>query len=485
MKTKSLKKNMFMSIILSVTSVLFPLITYPYASRILGPEGIGKVNFATSILNYFLGFSQLGIPIYGVRICAQVRDDKNKIVKTVRELLTINLLLTVTSYLILVICVVSVPKMYNDRSLYWIMSSMLLLQSLGIEWYYKSIEEYSYITVRSLICKVIALVALFLFVRTSADYHIYGLISILASSLSCIFNFIHARQVIFCDVSEKLEIKKHFKPIFVIYAMSLASSIYSNLDSVMLGFMTNDAEVGVYATSIKIKTILIGVITAGAAVLLPRVSYYLKNHLYIEYEKICQKSFKFILIVSLPITIFFAIFSRESIQILAGEEFINAVYPMIILMPTVLIIGFTYNMGMEMLISAGKESAVFWASCGGAIADLIINLCLIPCFGATGAAIGTLIAETVVFIVEYYFIKKIAYMKNTLKGLPWGRTLIAVALGIVGSFWIKWLSISNLLAFFISASLFFGIYLIAEIVMKESLIREIFFVVKNKFLGKE
>lgn len=485
MKEKSLKINMIMSVLLSGASVMFPLFSYPYASRILGPEGIGKVNFANSIINYFLGFSQLGIPIYGVRICAQVRNDKEKLLKTIKELLTINLLLSAISYVILSFCVLMIPKMHAESRLYWILSSTLLLQALGVEWYYKSIEEYSYITIRSLICKVIALVSLFLLVKNSTDYEIYGLISILASSLSCVFNFVHARKYIFCSVNEKLEFTKHIKPILIIYAMSLASSIYSNLDSVMLGFMKNDYEVGLYTTSIKVKTILISVITAGASVLLPRVSYLLNNEEFNEYEHTCKKSFRFILIVSLPITIFFAIFSRECIDVLAGKEFLESVKPMIILMPTVMIIGFTYNMGMEMLISAGKEIAVFWASCGGAIADLTINLLLIPIWGATGAAIGTLFAEAVVLLIEYSFIRKIDYMKNTLKGLPWWKSLAAVLLGILASIWIKWTSLSPLAVLSIAAIVFFGFYFLVEILLKEPLINEIFIIAKKKIGGKE
>lgn len=484
MKEKSVKINMIMSVVLSVASVLFPLISYPYASRILGPEGIGKVNFATSITNYFLGFSQLGIPIYGVRLCAQIRNDKKKLLKTIRELLSINLLLSSISYVILLFCVLLIPKMHAESRLYWILSSNLLLQALGVEWYYKSIEEYSYITIRSLICKVIALISLFLLVKNASDYETYGLISILASSLSCVFNFIHARKKIFFSMNERLEFAKHIKPILIIYAMSLASSIYSNLDSVMLGFMKNDYEVGLYTTSIKVKTILISVITAGASVLLPRVSYLLKNKEFKEYEKTCKKSFRFILIASLPITVFFAIFSKECIGVLAGKEFMDSVIPMIILMPTVLIIGFTYNMGMEMLISAGKEIAVFWASCGGAIADLTINLFLIPIWGATGAAVGTLFAEVVVLLIEYSFIKKIDYMKNTLKGLPWWKTLTTVFIGIFAVVWIKWTSLSPLAVLSIAAILFFGIFFLVEILMKEPLINETFMIVKKK-IGKK
>ena len=111
MEKKSIKLNFIMNAILTVSSFLFPLITFPYVSRILLPEGTGKVSFATSVVTYFMMLSQLGIPMYGLRACAKVRDDREALSRTVHELLVINLVMSLISYILLGGCVLLVPKL--------------------------------------------------------------------------------------------------------------------------------------------------------------------------------------------------------------------------------------------------------------------------------------------------------------------------------------------------------------------------------------
>ena len=173
-ENKSIKINFFMNTLLNMSSFIFPLITFPYVSRILLPEGTGKVSFATSFIAYFTMFAQLGIPTYGIRACASVRDDRKSLSRTVHELLFINIVMSVISYVILFIVLFNVPKLRDDRLLYIIVSSTILLSAIGMEWLYKALEQYTYITVRSLIFKIIALIGMFLLVKTKSDYVIYG-----------------------------------------------------------------------------------------------------------------------------------------------------------------------------------------------------------------------------------------------------------------------------------------------------------------------
>ena len=151
-----------MNIILTMSSFIFPVITFPYVSRILLPEGTGKVAFATSLISYFSMFAQLGIPTYGIRACAKVRDNRNELSKTVHELLIVNLGMCVISYVALFMALRYVPRLAEDKSLYVIMSFTIVLTSIGMEWLYKALEQYTYITCRSVIFKFIALIAMFL-----------------------------------------------------------------------------------------------------------------------------------------------------------------------------------------------------------------------------------------------------------------------------------------------------------------------------------
>ena len=188
MKQKSLKLNIIMNMLLTMSSFIFPLITFPYVSRILLPEGTGKVSFATSLISYFSMFAQLGIPTYGIRACAKVRDNREELTRTAQELLIINLIMSVVLYIVFFGAILLVPRLHNERNLYVIVSCTIILTSIGMEWLYKALEQYTYITLRSVLFKFIALIMMFLLIHKKSDYLLYGGISIFAASASNIFN---------------------------------------------------------------------------------------------------------------------------------------------------------------------------------------------------------------------------------------------------------------------------------------------------------
>lgn len=195
-KQKSLKLNFIMNALLTMSSFIFPLITFPYVSRILLPEGTGKVSFATSLISYFSMFAQLGIPTYGIRACAKVRDDKEELTRTTQELVIINFVMSVISYTALAVALMLVPRLREERALYIIVSLTIAFNVIGMEWMYKALEQYTYITIRSIIFKFVALIVMFVFVHQKSDYIFYGAITILAASGSNIFNFINAHKFI-------------------------------------------------------------------------------------------------------------------------------------------------------------------------------------------------------------------------------------------------------------------------------------------------
>ena len=219
-KLKSIKLNMFLNYIRTMLSLLFPLITFPYASRILMPEGLGKVNFARSIIQYFALLAMLGIKAYGVRECAKCRDDRDKLSKLCFELFTINIIATIGAYIILFWAMLMIPALSNYRMLLVVLSCTLLFNTIGMEWLYSGLEEYGYITLRSVFFQIISLILLFSMVHTKEDYLKYAAISVISSTGSNICNLIHVRKFISFDISKKLELKKHIKPVFVFFAIA-------------------------------------------------------------------------------------------------------------------------------------------------------------------------------------------------------------------------------------------------------------------------
>lgn len=474
----SIKKNFVMNGILTMSNFVFPLITFPYVSRILLPAGTGRVQFATSVIAYFSMFAQLGIPTYGIRACAKVRDNREELTRTAHELLMINLIMNVITYITLVLALMIVPRFREERALLAVISLTILLTSVGMEWLYKALEQYRYITVRSIVFKLIALIAMFALVHAESDYIIYGAISIFAASASNLLNLLNSHKYIGFKPVGRYNLRRHLKPVAIFFAMACATTIYTNLDNVMLGFMATDVDVGFYGAAVKIKTILVGVVTSLGTVLLPRSSYYVEHGNMKEFRRVTSKALNFVLLFAVPLSVYFILFARNGILLLSGAAYEGAIVPMRVIMPTLLLIGITNILGIQILVPMGKEKIVLYSEIAGAVIDIILNAALIPIMQATGAAIGTLIAEFVVLIVQYRALRN--EIREDLLKIHYLNILAGVLLGIAASVWIKTLELGNFLSLMISAILFFGVYGGYLLLRKENMVTEIMNQVKEK-----
>lgn len=470
-KEKSLKKNFCMNAILTMSQFIFPLITFPYVSRILLAEGTGKVSFATSIISYFAMFAQLGIPTYGIRACAQVRNDKKKLSKTAQEIFIINIIMSILAYIVFFVALCNVPRLKDEKTLLIIVSATIFFNAIGMEWLYKALEQYTYITIRSVIFKFIALIAMFLLIHQQSDYIIYGAISIFASSASNIFNFFNVHKYISLRPVGEYNFKQHLKAVSVFFALSCAATIYVNLDTVMLGFMKTNVDVGYYNAAVKIKTILVSIVTSLGTVLLPRASYYVEHGLKEDFYRITKKAINFVFLVATPLMLYFMFFAKEGIFFLSGNTYGGAIVPMQIIMPTLFFIGLTNIMGMQILVPLGKENIVLYSEIVGAVVDLAINYILIPKYASAGAAIGTLVAEIAVWIVQYIYLRK--QIKDAYKNVRYGILILALFLGSIASLWVKKVFSGSFIVLLNSAILFFGVYFIVLTIAKEPLIYQI------------
>ena len=478
MKQKSIKLNFVMNMVLTMSSFLFPLITFPYISRILLPEGTGKVSFASSLISYFSMFAQLGIPTYGIRACAKVRDDRQELTRVAQELLIINLVMSAIYYVALFAAIAWVPRLQREKPLYVIISLTILLTSIGMEWLYKALEQYTYITVRSVAFKLVALAAMFLLIHKQSDYIIYGAISIFASSASSLLNFINVRKYIDIKPVGGYQFKRHFKAIGTFFAMACATTIYTNLDTVMLGFMKTDVDVGYYNAAIKIKTILVSIVTSLGEVLLPRSSYYVENGMVSEYQRITKKSLSFVFLLATPLMLYFMLFAKEGIYFLSGEAYSGSILPMRIIMPTLLLIGITNILGIQILVPLGKERIVLYSEIVGAVIDVTMNALLIPRFASAGAATGTLVAEIAVFLVQYSVLRN--QVRDAFRQIHYTRILLAIGLATAACLWVKLVSLGSFVTLLISAVLFFGVYGGFLLVRKEEMVVEIWRLICEK-----
>lgn len=475
----SIRYNYVMNLILTVSNVLFPLLTFPYFSRILLPVGIGKVAFAQSFIAYFIMIAQLGMPIYGIRKCAQVRDDKIKLSKTVHELLMISILMVIISYLILFVIIATVDKIHDNKDLILIMSTQILLNSIGMNWLYSSLEQYSYITIRSIIFKLISLIIMFILVRGSDDYLYYAIGMVIAVSGSSLLNIINAKKYIYLKPLSNYNLKQHLRPVFILFATNIAISIYVNLDVIMLGFMVGDSEVGLYNAALKVNRVLLQVVSSIGVVLLPRLSYLISNNLVDEFVVAVKKAIYFVVLISVPLVLYFIIFAKDVIQVIAGDNFLGSTKVLQILMPIVLIAGISNITGLQMLVPIGAEKKLMFSVVCGAFVDVILNIILIPKYGASGAAFSTVLAESIVLIVQIIFVKE--YLANFITRIELKKILLIITWLLLVLVFINTLNFQFVyIKLVITFTFYIGMYVLSLFITKEKMTLEFIKLLRTK-----
>ena len=412
-KNKSLLRNSFFNLVKTFSSLVFPVVTFAYASRILGDTGIGQVNFTKSFISYFTMIAMLGMMYYGTREGAKLRDDPMQFSRFSQEMLIINGCTTVFAYALLIIAMFAVPKLLTYKTLLLVNSFAIVLQGMGMEWMYQAVEEYRYITLRSVLFQGISFVALFLFVRRPTDVVSYAVIQLLSSSGSYVLNFVNARKYIRFQRFDHYEIKKHLKPLLWLFAMTVSIELYTVLDSTMLGFLQGDAAVGRYTAAVKVNKMMNTLITAAGAVMIPRFSYYIYKREAKKVTYLVASVYNFVFMLSIPIAIGLCLFSVEIILLFSGEGFASAGLTMRLLTPIVVIIPFSIVANLQIFIPMEKEKLILQSTLTGAATNFILNMILIPRFAENGAAVATVLAETAVTAVCFWNIGKL-YDRKTV-----------------------------------------------------------------------
>lgn len=464
-KIHSVKYNFIMNFILTASNFIFPLITFPYVSRVLHAAGNGKVNFAASVANYFLMVASLGIPTYGIRACAKVRDDREELSRTAQEILIINLIATALVTVTYIICVFTIPRFSQDKALFLIEGINIVLNMFGANWLYQALEQYDYITSVSILFKAISVALMFVLVHGASDYRVYAATSVLASVGANVVNFIRLRRYITLKKYGSYNFRQHLKPIFILFAQSATVSIYTNLDTVMLGFMRTDTDVGLYTAAVKVKTILVSIVSSLGSVLLPRMSYYVQRNDKREFKQLLTMALNAVLFMSLPLCAYFVLEARDSLVFLAGAEYIDAVPAMQIINFAIIPIGLTGIIGVQTLTPLNREMQVLYSVIVGAVSDFILNLFMIPAWGAAGAALATTIAEYLVLVAQSVLGRDI--VGQVIKRVAFFKYLLITLIALIPTGLATLLPVHNsFLRLVITSVIFFGIYA-AELYIKK------------------
>ena len=410
---KSLKKNIIYSSILTAANYIFPLVTYPYVSRVLGVDNIGVCNFVDSVINYFILFSMLGISTVGIREISQARNDRTRLNKTFSRLFTINTISTSIVLIALLISTFTVPQLKENSHLMWIGVLKLVSNYLLIEWLYKGLEEFKYITSRTVLVKCLYVVAVFLFIKSPEDTTRYYMLLTLMITGNALINIVHSRKY----VNYSLTLEKSsplVKSIIILGIYAFLTSMYTTFNVVYLGFECGDTEVGYYATSTKIYRMILSIFTAVTGVMMPRLASLLSEGKFETFRNLLKKSFRILFVFFIPTSVLICMFAPQIINIIAGVGYEGAIMPLRIISPLLLIIGLEQIIIIQGLMPMKKDKEVLINSAAGAVTGILANLILVPQYGATGAAIAWFAAECVVLTSScIFFIKAMKTIPRT------------------------------------------------------------------------
>ena len=417
MKSK-IRNNYLYNVVYLLLTIIIPLVTTPYISRVLGAEKIGIYSYRMSIAQYFVMFSMLGIVNYGQRTCAAVRDDKSRLSQTFCEIYGCQVITSAVSllaYFVLTTVLNGEQKLIGTVLIFYILSALLY-----ISWFFYELEVFKIITIRNTIIKLVSVVCIFTFVKSAADLWKYALIMSLGTTVGVAIYWPLLNKWIFPVKFEKKNIIKHVKPILILFIPVVAVSLYRYMDKIMLGVLATKIETGYYENAEKLVNMPLGFINALGIVMLPRMSNLLsKEDTENEAKKIIDYSMLFVCFLSCGMAFGISAVAPNIVSILMGEKFAKCSIIIRVLSMSMLFFSFANVIRTQYLIPQKKDKSYIISVFSGAIVNLVVNYMLIPKMQSTGAAIGTVMAEFTVCAIQTVAVaKEIPIKRYAMRGVP-------------------------------------------------------------------
>ena len=471
MSEKSIKVNSILNVIKTISSIIFPLITFPYISRVLQPENVGKVDFGSSFVSYFSLIASLGITTYAIRECSAVRGDKKKLGEKASQIFSINVCTTIVAYVVLGLSLIFFRKLDSYRTLIIIQSTAILFTTWGADWLNSAMEDFKFITIRSIGFQFISLILMFILIHKPEDYLKYAVITVLSSCGANITNILYRRKYCTVRFTKDMRWQVHFKSILLLFVMILAQTVFNNTDTTILGLMKGDFEVGIYSTAHKMKNIIVQVVASLCWVVMPRMSYYFSEGDWDKINTMLKKVLSVMVTIGFPCVAGCIVLSSEIIEIVAGQQYSAASIPLIILMLSFIVDIFGGSfLGNMVCLPAKQEKEFMEACCFAAVVNVILNYILIPYGGASAAAFTSGISPIVICI--WLLVKKdsrvrLNYIWEVCKG-PLVGSLLIVLFCLVMKHFISGLLFLTLVC--VTGSAF--IYGVIQLTMKNDLVTE-------------
>lgn len=478
-KSKSLASNVIYAFLLQIANIIFPLLTIPYVSKILGATNLGKVDFSTSIINWVIVFATCGITTYAVREVSKTRNNEKKLEKLFNELFLFKIISSIIVSIIYFVFIFFIDKTKTELTLFLTQGLIIILNIFQFDWFFQGIENYKFITIRSLILKIISFILMFVMIKEANDYVNYAIILIIATHLGNLLNFFEIKKNI--KISFKnLDIKKHIPKIKVFFISTVIISMYNTFDSIILGFASLDSDVALFSRS---KVFLSAAMVAALALsnaIMPRLNNYFETNKE-KYNSFLNFSVNLIFIITIPMMVGAVLLSKEAMLLFGGEEFIKATIPFIIISPLIILVPLSTWTYQQIIIAHTLEEKYLKHQIIMAVLSVVLNLLLVFKLSYIGTAIAYLIVETYGLISAIIISKKhnnVHYLSMSLVKYIIASIIMTIVILIFKSDVISWI---NLLK-----TVIIGVicYFISLLILKEDVI--MFFVneIKNKLGSK-
>ena len=405
MKKTNVKKNYIYNLIYQIIAIILPIIVTPYISKVLGANNIGIYGYTLSISAYFILFGSLGVALYGQREIAYVQKEKEKYSKVFYEVFFLKLIcMTLSSILFYFIFV----RGNNNYNIYYkILLLELLANTLDVSWLFQGLELFKKTVTRNLIVKLLSVVCIFVFVNTKKDLPIYFLIYTLSMLIGNLSLWISVPKYICKPKIKGLNLVKHIKPTLIMFIPQAAIQIYTVLDRTMIGNIVKDeTQVGFYTQGENLIKLLLTVLTSLGTVMLPRIARNFAENNYDSIKYYIYKAFNLVFLLAFPMIAGIAMVADIFVPKFFGPGFDGVSTVMIVISPILLLIGMSNVIGIQYLLPTKHQKEYTLSVVFGAIVNFCVNLLLIHRFKAVGAAIGTVIAESVVTLTQMFFVRK-------------------------------------------------------------------------------
>lgn len=400
----NIKKNFIYNISYQILILIIPFITTPYVARVLGADGVGTYSYTYSIAYYFMTFALLGINSYGNRLVAKVREDKDKLSKEFFSLYTLQIVTSAIMIILYYIYIIIFEQEYLQIAI--IQSIYVWSAVFDINWFFQGLEKFKLIVVRNSFIKLISLIAIFMFVRTNGDLWKYVLILALGTLCSQLILYSFLRKNVKYTKIKFIDVKKHIKPVLVLFIPVVAITFYKVMAKIMLGNLSTITEVGYYENAEKVINVPISIITAIGTVMLPSISNLISKGEEEKVEEYLYKMTKFMYFLVIPMALGIILISDNFVNLYLGSEFSKSSIVLKILSISMIFSSTANVLRTQYLIPKEKDKGYVISVIMGAIVNFIFNMIFINYWHAMGAAIATLLAEATVTIAQLIYVRK-------------------------------------------------------------------------------